>query len=62
MMAVKNDEIKSGVRRKKMSIEQRAKQFMPFSALTGLDELLRQKEWEVETRQKIEEKKWKIED
>jgi hypothetical protein len=62
MMAVKNDEIKSGVRRKKMSIEQRAKQFMPFSALTGLDELLRQKEWEVETRQKIEGKKWKIED
>ena len=36
----------------KMPIEQRAKQFMPFAALNGLEDALRQKEWEIESRQK----------
>lgn len=36
----------------KMSIEDRAKQFAPFSALKGLDEALEQKEREVESRLK----------
>lgn len=35
----------------KMTKEERAKQFMPFSALGGLDEALRQKEWEMEARE-----------
>lgn len=39
--------------RSKMPISQRAKQFMPFAALKGLDEALRQKEWEIETKQKM---------
>ena len=30
--------------RKKMPVEERAKQFMPFSALKGLDEALREQE------------------
>lgn len=34
--------------RPKMPAEQRAKQFMPFAAVTGLEEALRQKEKEVE--------------
>ena len=34
--------------RPKMSNAQRAKQFMPFSALVGLDTALREKETEVE--------------
>lgn len=38
----------------KMSITDRAKQFAPFSALNGLDAALRKKEWEVETRQRLE--------
>lgn len=33
--------------KQKMSIEVRAKQFMPFAALTGLDEALRKAEEEV---------------
>ena len=48
--------------REKMPIEKRAKQFVPFSALSGLDEILRQKEWEVEMRQKLKDKVWRIED
>lgn len=40
---------------KKMPIEQRAKQFMPFSALNGLDEAMRRKEWEIETRLKMKD-------
>ncbi len=36
----------------KMSIEDRAKQFAPFSALKGLDEALKKKEWEMESRMK----------
>ena len=39
----------------KMPIEKRAKQFMPFAALNGLDDALRQKEWEVETRLKLKD-------
>ncbi|MCQ2547401.1 MAG: YolD-like family protein [Clostridia bacterium] len=35
--------------RPKMSREKRAKQFMPFAALTGLEEALRKKERELET-------------
>ena len=38
--------------RPKMPISQRAKQFMPFAALDGLDEAITQKEWEEEARQK----------
>lgn len=39
-----------GMKRKrpKMSVGQRAKQFMPFSALTGLGEALYKKEQEIE--------------
>ena len=39
-----------GMRRErpKMSAGQRAKQFMPFSALTGLEEALYKKEQEIE--------------
>ena len=40
----------SVIAREKMSITRRAKQFMPFAALTGLDEALRKKEWEIEAR------------
>ena len=35
--------------RKKMDRSDRAKQFMPFAAVTGLEEALRQKEKEVES-------------
>ena len=40
--------------RPKMSIENRAKQFMPFAALKGLPEALEEKErlWEEEMKQK----------
>ncbi len=44
----------------KMPISQRAKQFMPFASLKGLDEAYRQKEWEIESRQKLKDKVWKI--
>jgi hypothetical protein len=37
--------------RTKMPRSQRAKQFMPFKAVSGLDEALRQKEAEAEQRQ-----------
>lgn len=37
-----------GRERAKMSAAQRAKQFMPFSAVTGLDRALRKKEQEME--------------
>ena len=43
-----------------MPISQRAKQFMPFASLKGLDEAYRQKEWEIESRQKLKDKVWKI--
>ena len=36
------------IRRPKMPIEQRAKQFMPFAAVTGLEKALRAKEEEIE--------------
>ncbi|MBR3264120.1 hypothetical protein IKF94_02735 [Candidatus Saccharibacteria bacterium] len=39
--------------RQKMPVEMRAKQFMPFSAVSGLEEALRRKEWEIETRQSL---------
>lgn len=42
----------------KMSIEKRAKQFLPFSTLNGLDAALKQKEWEVETRLRLKDKIW----
>lgn len=38
--------------RPKMPVSQRAKQFMPFAALDGLEEAIVQKEWEAEARQK----------
>lgn len=37
--------------RPKMPIARRAKQFMPFAALKGLDEALARKEWEVSARE-----------
>ncbi len=39
-----------------MPIEKRAKQFMPFSALNGLDEAFRMKEWEIEEKQRLKDK------
>lgn len=47
-MSLKKEGKMPGKPREKMSIEDRAKQFAPFSALSGLDEALRRKEWEVE--------------
>lgn len=44
--------------RPKMPIEKRAKQFMPFAALSGLYETLEQKAWEVETRIEEKDKIW----
>ena len=46
----------SKITRPKMPIKQRAKQFMPFSALNGFDEALRRKEWEVETQSKLKDR------
>lgn len=40
--------------RKKMQVEERAKQFMPFSALKGLDEALREQEIIAEENVKTE--------
>lgn len=34
----------------KMSIEDRAKQFAPFSALKGLDEALKETEWKEDAK------------
>ena len=45
-------ETKTEAARPKMPISQRAKQFMPFAALDGLEEAITQKEWEEEARQK----------
>lgn len=41
--------------RPKMSREERAKQFMPFAALKGYEEALREKEREVAEREKKEQ-------
>ena len=41
--------------REKMPLEKRAKQFIPFAALNGLEDALRRKEWEVESRQKVKD-------
>ena len=38
----------------KMPLDQRAKQFMPFKAVTGLEEALRRKEEEVESYKEVE--------
>ena len=38
------------LQRPRMSVEQRAKQFMPFAAVTGLEKALREKEKEIEER------------
>ena len=38
------------MQRPKMPIELRAKQFMPFAAVTGLEKALREKEKEIEQR------------
>jgi hypothetical protein len=38
---------RSDCRRPKMPVKQRAKQFMPFAAVTGLDDALREKEQEI---------------
>ncbi len=42
--------------RPKMPLSQRTKQFMPFSALSGLDDALRKKEWEIEEKQRLKDK------
>lgn len=44
-------------KREKMPIKKRAKQFKPFSAVAGLEEALRQKEWEIESKQQIKYRK-----
>ena len=44
----KNTETGNEKVRPRMPIEQRAKQFMPFAAVTGLEEALREKEREVQ--------------
>ena len=41
--------------RPKMSREERAKQFMPFAALKGYEEALREKEREIAEREKKEQ-------
>lgn len=46
--------------RSKMSREERAKQFMPFSALKGYEEALRAKELEFENKAKEEYGKKKV--
>ena len=43
---------KAGSTRPKMPISQRAKQFQPFAALSGLEEALARKEREIEEQQK----------
>ena len=45
---------RENLRREKMDIEDRAKQFMPFSALKGLDEALREQEIIAEENVKTE--------
>ncbi len=45
----------------KMPISQRAKQFLPFSSLNGLEDAYLKKEWEIESRQKMKDRIWKIE-
>ena len=40
--------------RAKMPVEQRAKQFMPFAAVTGLDEAIKRVELEFEMRDRRE--------
>ncbi len=47
-MENKKKKEKQIIKRPKMPIEQRAKQFMPFAAVTGLEKALREKEIEVE--------------
>ncbi len=47
--------------RQKMPREQRAKQFMPFKAVAGLDEAIRQKEIEAEQRQNSTNEEYKEE-
>ncbi len=42
--------------RPKMSREERAKQFMPFAALKGYEEALREKEREVAAREEEKQK------
>lgn len=37
-----------------MPVSQRAKQFMPFAAVTGLEEALRKKEHEMDAKNDIE--------
>ncbi|MCQ2554358.1 MAG: hypothetical protein MJ171_01745 [Clostridia bacterium] len=45
-------------KREKMTVEERAKQFMPFMAVTGLYEALAEKEKEIE--KEYEEEKEKV--
>lgn len=44
------------IERPKMSREDRAKQFMPFAALKGYEEALREKEREVAAREEEKQK------
>lgn len=52
--AVNEIKRKPNTRHAKMPVSQRAKQFMPFAAVTGLDAALREKEMQV--RLSFEEK------
>lgn len=49
--AIDKSELRGAESRPKMPIARRAKQFMPFAALKGLDEALARKEWEVSARE-----------
>ena len=44
--------VREGTLRTKMPVAQRAKQFMPFAAVTGLDEAIKRVELELEMRDK----------
>ena len=44
--------VREGTLRAKMPVAQRAKQFMPFAAVTGLDEAIKRVELELEMRDK----------
>ncbi|MBQ3309048.1 hypothetical protein IJG78_00015 [Candidatus Saccharibacteria bacterium] len=45
-------------KRSKMPVSDRAKQFMSFAALSGLDVALAKKEWEIAEKQRLRDKVW----
>ena len=52
MQNSKQSDMQRGTLRAKMPVAQRAKQFMPFAAVTGLDEAIKRVELEFEMRDK----------